>query len=127
MAAEKVFNYTLGERIWLKLGVTPAGTSEIDYSQDQVTVNIDSESTGQRHTFYWNPLGTASDAEFELSDNELYFSLTSAWTADPENMHEGRWVMSVSAFDPETDQDEAGAIILNMGRRPGGPLPVVGV
>lgn len=126
MAADTPFEYTLGERIYLSIGVTPAGTSEVDFSIHDVTVNLDHES-GTRFTFEYRPTeaGTAADPDevFELIDDELFFELTSTWTA--ENMTEGRWVMSTSVFDPATDQDEVAVVYIDMIKRPGGPLPVV--
>ena len=119
-----VFEFTLGEKIRFSLGVSPPGTSEIDFSVDDVTINLDSEY-GARFTFEWRPTsGTAIDPDdvFDLVDDELFFFLTSAWTA--QNLSEGRWTMSTSVFNPVTEQDEVGIVYLDMVRRPGGSLPV---
>lgn len=115
------FQYTVGERVRFKISVD--GT-DVDLVTDDVTVNIDYERGDTRFTFRWRPAGVSDDV-FELETGELFFTLTSAWTG--ENLKVGKWVMSISVYDPETEQDEIGAIALKMIQRPGGPLPTTGI
>jgi hypothetical protein len=125
--------HTAGEALPLGLSAAVTGSSVLpDFSTEPVTVVIDgplaeplanpTPADYPRGEYRWRPAGT-SDAQFELVDDELVFTLSPADSAELFT-HSGRWLVRW-LVGPVATQDEIGKNEIAVDVPAAGPLPTV--